>query len=490
MSDFNYGRHMAYKRSVSKKAKAPRVTQPGSQKTSEFKFKLDPMSKHDGSLTPRPIQWGANGDVSDELVRRVQEHFTILKAGTGLGKTALGLETVGKLQLERGKTIPVMIIAPAAVIAKKGWQKTVARWNEDNPNNQLKVVMIESPGRVRMMMNDPKARRQVARLLGPRGFVLVDEVHNFKTPTSAQTKALVKLRSHFMLGLSATPLTNDRISDSISYLVLAGFYGSKTGFIREHKLDRFVDMRTGKMNVYRADGQVLTEAWGPSYQTMTSQLAETIYSPDFDMSEIVLPSVTSRVIQLDSSDDLDSEFRSLSAAWGEGAFESATDLRQAQIETIQRDPKRLDKLMELVSDPQTAQPLIFYWNNCALEAIRERLDAEGLEYQIVSGKHKAGKADFSQPTPLLIQYQAGSEGIEMPGSNTSIFYQNGNSYSRLEQARGRNVRRGSEGRVRHFYLVADNIFDQTVFTQVSEMKELNEDFLNRLSVSVAEGKDF
>lgn len=487
--DSAYGRMMARKRFADKaKNKRGTTTSPKDRKnaTKPFQFRLYPMKNHDGSIMPRPIRWGANGDISDELVKRIRRHFTILKAGTGLGKTALGLETVGKRQLELGRQIPLIVIAPAPVIQKKGWHRTIATWNKDNPDNPIDPLMIESPARLRMMMGDDSARREVYKLLGKDGMILVDEVHNFKSPTSAQTKALGKLRQYTMLGLSATPMTNDPIMDTISYLILARYYNSKNNFIQTHEMENLIDKMTGQLLIYDKGGRLVTSTWQKGYDTMLSQASKVIYAPNIDMSTITLPNVHTTCIQLPHDEELAMKFRSMAKAWREGAFESATDLRLAQIETIQRDPNRLDMLMEILKLERTVRPIVFYWNVPALEAIVERLEAEGMDYQIVSGKHRAEDADFDLDIPLLVQYQAGSEGIEMPTSNTTIFYQNGNSYSRLQQARGRNVRRGSDHQVYHYHLVADNIFDQSVFDAVNNMEELNDEYLDAIAVATAE----
>ena len=50
-------------------------------------------------------------------------------------------------------------------------------------------------------------------------------------------KQLQKFGNFKKLGLSATPLTNDVIMDSASYLIMGGYYKNKTAFMNESGLN-------------------------------------------------------------------------------------------------------------------------------------------------------------------------------------------------------------------------------------------------------------
>ena len=154
-------------------------------------------------------------------------------------------------------------------------------------------------------------------------------------------------------------------------------------------------------------------------------------------------------------------------------FDSATDYRMALIERINSDKDRLNTMMSIINDENTIQPLIFYTHNSVRESIERKLNEEGLEYQIVSGGNGFGNVDKSKDCPILIQYQSGSEGIELKKSNTSIFYENQTSYRILEQSRGRNRRRGMKHSVRHHHIVAPAIFDLELFQRVNQREEIS-----------------
>ena len=53
-----------------------------------------------------------------------------------------------------------------------------------------------------------------------KGIVVIDEVHGFKNPVSKRSKQLQKLGELHKIGVTATPLTNNRILDMSSYLIM------------------------------------------------------------------------------------------------------------------------------------------------------------------------------------------------------------------------------------------------------------------------------
>src|SRR5690606_8364324 len=68
-------------------------------------------------------------------------------------------------------------------------------------------------------------------------FVVFDECHYVKNPTSQRGKAAIKLTkqsTNFLL-LSATPASNGW-EDTIAYMIMFGFYKNKTQFLREHAI--------------------------------------------------------------------------------------------------------------------------------------------------------------------------------------------------------------------------------------------------------------
>lgn len=315
--------------------------------------------------------------------------------------------------------------------------------------------------------------------MGAHGVYVLDEVHGYKNPTSKRAKKLQKTPHLRKLGLSATPFTNDRIMDSASYLIMAGFYRNKTDFINSNCLQHFFD-DFGRLQIFDDDGRVLPVLW-PDYGRFQEQLSRILYRPSVDINVIGMPDVSGHLVQLDHSDDLDADMRSLAKAYRDRMFDSVTDVRLAQIERLNGDKTRLDKLVEIVTAEDVVQPLVFYWHNVTREAIERAFTDAGLQWQVISGSDAVSDVDFNSACPLLVQYQSGSEGIEMKLSNCSVFYENPSSYVKLEQARGRNVRRGMSHAVSHWHIVADDPFDRELFERMERREELDNEMLDEIT---------
>lgn len=450
------------------------------KKKPEPEINFYPMEKYHGPSFDH-IVWGANTDISDVMVRRAtDEKLTILKLPTGLGKTALAVETMGKLQERAGEQIPFVVIVPKQVLVKHGWHKTIAAWNKAHPTNIINPVTIEAPDRFANILDNAKSLRKLLAKMNDNSVVVIDEVHNYKSPTGKRAKKLSRLSKFHKLGLSATPLTNDAITDSISYLVMSGRYNSKNDFLIKSGLDQFVG-KYGAYMVYNKDGAVNSFLW-PYYEVMIEEMSDIVYSPSVNMDEIDMPNVKAELVQLPHDENLSANMKSLLKAYKRRAFDSPVDYMMAMIETIANAETRLDKLIDIISQPGVKQPLIFYWHNSTLNALETQLQKEGMTYQIISGAHPADQVDLSIDAPILIQYQSGSEGIEMPLSNTSVFYQNQNSYSRLKQAKGRNVRRGNSHTVTQYTLLADHQFDNTIFERLVQRQETSMAMLAEIAV--------
>ena len=125
--------------------------------------------------------------------------------------------------------------------------------------------------------------------------------------------------------------------------------------------------------------------------------------------------------------------------------------------------------------------MIFYQHNAVKDSITARLDEENIEFQIVAGGNSLSNVDRSKNTPILIQYQSGSEGAEFKVSNTSIFYENQTSYRVLEQARGRNRRRGMKHQIHQHHIISPVIYDMDLFSRVIQRGELSKKVLDDMT---------
>ena len=194
-----------------------------------------------------------------------------------------------------------------------------------------------------------------------------------------------------------------------------------------------------------------------------------------------MPDVETTLHSLQFDDRLHEDMKSLARAYQKRMFDSMTDYRMSMIERINSDENRLNFLIDIVRSDEVVQPLVFYTHNVVKDAIIKRFEKEGISYQIVSGGNDFGAVDLNSDDPILVQYQSGSEGIEMKHSNTSIFYENQSSYRVLEQSRGRNRRRGMTHAITHHHIVSPVMFDIEIFQRVNLREEISSKALDEIT---------
>lgn len=450
----------------------------------------EPMQNEKIKLPKYPIKWDdvITDTISNELStkflldsgRNGPSKAQILKLGTGLGKTAIAVKTIGLMQLELGKQIPIVVATTSKVVAGLGWQSTILSWNTAHPDNKIHPVLITSHDKLASACQHADTIKKILQSLDEDSVLVLDEVHKYKNPTSKRSKQLQKLHMFRKLGLTATPIGNDPILDIASYLIMAGYYRNKSDFISKMGLadPSFYTMH-GALNLY-SNGTIDDERW-PEYHLLIDQLSSIMLSPEVDTSHIDIPHVNQNVHQLpfDLSTYLD--IGSLVEAKRNRLFPSSIDFTLAVIERLGMESGRLNKLIEIVKDENTQQPLIFYQHNNVKDSIEKVLNENGIPYQIVQGGSDFGEIDLESDDPILMQYQAGGEGVELKHSNCSIFYENQYSYLSLKQALGRNVRRASANdEVDHHYLISEHGIDKEIYTRVQNHEELSKQIVSEI----------
>lgn len=472
----SYGEMMAHKRSIRRveleERAAEREYRPvGSRSPRNVAF--DPAL---GDEVMPGIRWEANAGIAEGICDRLSKSvFVLVNMPTGTGKTACAVAAIGELQRREGCEIPFAVVAPRSVIDGRGWHKTVNAWNEAHPDNRVRMVLCESHAKFTGVLNNGQLRHDLLTRLGARGVVVLDEAHAYKTPTSKRSKSLAKLGHIRRIGLSATPFTNDAVVDGVSYLIVGRRFNSKTQFFKMSGLDQTLDMYY-KPCIY-TDGEVDERKW-PYYPKFRRMLSKIVYTPEVDVSDMVMPNLRSFVRTVEFDQELVDNVRSIYEAHKRGAFDSMIDVAMCVVATIGESRTRLAQLRDIITQPGVVQPLIFYWNMDVLDVLVSNLREWGFEPQIVSGSHKFSNVDLDSDEPVLIQYQAGSEGIEFKRSNVTVFYQNQSSFSCLKQSIGRNVRRGCDHDVRHYSLVSQVSFDRRIFERLRECEEISDAVLS------------
>jgi superfamily II DNA or RNA helicase len=163
----------------------------------------------------------------------------ILADDMGLGKTI----QVIALLLHRQEQSPshgpaTLLVCPTSLLGN--WERELAKFGPSLPvfvhhGNNRDRLPAHFKGHTIVLTTYGVVRREEEAFSKPFwGMVVVDEAQAIKNPTSAQAKAIRRLRGSFRLALTGTPIEN-RLTElwSILAAVLPGYLGSESQF-KEH----------------------------------------------------------------------------------------------------------------------------------------------------------------------------------------------------------------------------------------------------------------
>lgn len=299
--------------------------------------------------------------------------------------------------------------------------------------------------------------------------LILDEVHKIKLSGSGKAskrmKNLIKLtRSPLItttLGLTATPFSNSYI-DVAPYLILAGFYTSKSQFLKKHvkRFDQYWAPITGPKT------GVVDKSYFNDPDLITERFRSIKVSVD---TSKFYPKVTRYRLKSNLNSDARCEYNQIKKDYlHHENYEYPIQARMAQQQLISRVDYEKDlQLLKILAWRKTikrAPVLIFYQYSSSLTNLLEVLTQRYPSYtiKIVNGNHKLDikSAPKDLDTIVLIQYQAGGEGLDWQWSNLSIFYEAPVQYETLVQARGRNIRdKTIMDNVYHFELETSKTID-------------------------------
>jgi SNF2 family DNA or RNA helicase len=207
------------------------------QQPSHFQPVPDPpeIEGHLRDYQKRGVAWiqylenlGLNGCLADDM---------------GLGKTVQVIARLATTQ--QTAQHPTLLVVPTSVLGN--WEKEIQKFAP-----QLKVLVHHGPDRTQesasfqkrgnnhdVIITSYTLARKDAKLLKKTDWqrIVVDEAQNIKNPKTAQTKAILKLRSNHRLALTGTPVEN-RLLDlwSIFNFLNPGYLGTQARFRKEFEL--------------------------------------------------------------------------------------------------------------------------------------------------------------------------------------------------------------------------------------------------------------
>ncbi len=173
----------------------------------------------------------------------------------GLGKTLQVIATLLKMKQEGAfKKTKGMVVVPTTLLTN--WTKEIAKFAPE-----LRPHLYHGSGRSLTQLNEADillttygvVRSEEESLSKLRWSVMViDEAQNIKNPSTAQTKAVKKMKAGVKIAMSGTPVEN-RMSEYWSIFDFAnkGYLGSLKKFISDYAIPIEIDRDQHKLNKFK-----------------------------------------------------------------------------------------------------------------------------------------------------------------------------------------------------------------------------------------------
>lgn len=343
----------------------------------------------------------------------------LVAADVGTGKTLMAIHHY----LKHNKGEPLLIVAPPAKIKEGGWDDEL-----EFVANQYGVVIEAEELSYGVLAKKWREYKGY--------FVVFDECHYIKNPTSQRGKAAMHLTKHATnyLLLSGTPASNN-IGDMINYFIMFGFTKNKTQFNRDYGIweQKFFGAKAvNAVSDYSQKDKLLN--WYKSFTTSVKKDDVLDLPPIIFEAVRFKPSKEYKVIAKD---------RVLN--------DKAYDNPSALMHGLRENANLKDKVdyLKMLFETTEDNIVVFYNYVSELEAIKG-ISKDKKVFEVNGGKQVIPKKDTwdkIKNSVTLVQYQAGSAGIELQYANLVVYYTPTFSYQDYAQSLGRTHRNGQKKKV-------------------------------------------
>lgn len=375
----------------------------------------------------------------------------IMAADVGLGKTIMALE-----HTRRHNYRPhIVVIAPASKVRTGDWDREIQRFfGEDEP--LYEVISYEM------------FTKKWKEIVFSNTTLIIDESHYACNATTKRGKAVIQAITvaHQWIMLSATPLPNGWKSGE-TYSIITGLCRNKTEFINRFVI---IDRTRGFPLImgYR-EKDTLEKWWGqiakPLARTgdmhLPSQNIAVTPEMDTKTGKIYHKAMKKRLYHVDGEDELLDSPSKLFAT-----------LRQIPT------PTRVDALQSIVSS--TDEHIVVFYNfNVERDAILEMLNKSFKERKIYEQSGHASnlpprdKWENLKPSVTLVQYQSGSQAIELTYASVTVYLSPCTSFANYEQSKGRTRRNGQKKTTLFYHIAAEGSLDRHIWGIIKQKRDFS-----------------
>ncbi|ALS03371.1 DNA helicase [Enterococcus silesiacus] len=366
---------------------------------------------------------------------------------TGTGKTITSIHQY----LKWSKGEPLLIVAPPQKLKEEGWRRDIQA-----VCNFYKIEITYAELSFGKLAD--------SYMLYKGWFVIIDEAHYIKNPTSKRGKAAVKLTkqsTHFEL-LTATPASNGW-EDTYNYFIMFGYFKNKKEMNDRHAL--WGTMFLGNRRIPKIEGWKYEEELQEMYNSFTISISK---DDALDLPPLVIkdvPFVRASEYQKISKDRV----------YEDVDYDTPSKLAHG----LRFYANQKDKLeyIKMLFEGTFNNIVIFYYYQKEVEELKKM--AKGKTIFEVSGQasklpHKE-TWDKLKNSVTFVQYMAGSAGIELQYSNLVVFYTPTYSYQDYSQALGRAYRNGQTKKVTVLRFITQATIEQAVYEALEQKQDFSEE---------------
>ena len=434
--------------------------------------------------------------------------YQTLTLFTGFGKTAIAVATAGIFAVANKEDINVFVIAKKRKLEEKSWEDTINQYNEI-ARYKLNIIAQTTPQSLRVADKNDKLRKKDIKAMRPSRqrklnflskwkeeaekkptIILIDEVQNFKRPTGKWSKSLMKLleSSYIGIGLSATPMPNGVLDDGVAYLIYNGYYKNQQEF-RDIHIPKGMYDKFYRPAVYTEEHKIDPHRF-KELEMFFDRVRSTTFVPDV-IVDFDIPNQELHTIAYDLEQKTINEIQYFSKNYKERRYDTYMQYLSDIKKAISYDETHIQKMVSILKNNPNKQPLIFYETNVQLESIKKGLNQINMDYKMINGRSDSDKLEEINHSKtnqaIIIQYKSGGDSIEFKNSFLTIFYGLTYSWGDIQQAMGRNIRRGmpKDSFVKQFFLVATHYHDSKVYDVIERKEEFSEELLEELAEEIA-----
>lgn len=408
------------------------------------------------TVSKKPVRESMLYDFQKKVLDKAKSSW-LFALDTGTGKTILSLHHY----LKHMQGEPVLIVAPAQKVREGGWEREIQRVS-DYYGIEIEYDIM-SYGVLAKKWNLYKG-----------WFVIFDECHYVKNPTSQRGKAalnLTRVSTNFSL-LSATPSSNGW-GDTINYFLMFDYYRNKTQFMKQHAV--YGTLFLGNRQVKVVEDWKGQDQLKELYQSISTKLSkeECLDLPPLIFEDVYFKrSKEYQIIRKDRVIEIDGE---------KIAYDNVMKLQHGlRLYANQKDKL---KYTEMLAEGTEENIIIFYYYQSEKESLIKSMKKLKKKIFEVSGNAnilpERNEWDKLKNSVTLVQYQAGAAGIELQYANVVVFYTPTYSYQDYDQALGRAYRNGQTKKVTVYRYITKRTVEERIYAALSAKKDFTEELFKQ-----------